>query len=245
MPGHYLYMEYNGRAVDDRLTNARALLFVGTPGDGLDYIRYIRCDVEGGDSTLRILGEGLRGEVGATGGDSTLRILGEGLRGEVGATGGDCTLRILGEGLRGEVGATGGDSTLCIFGEGRPLIVQIHGVEQAVIACNRTVHIDRSHLVSLLVMFGLAIVLQNAMKLIFTADFRRTVTALEGSWRISDGLTVPVTKFWILIMALGVLGCLSAFLHRPGSARASEPRRRTAKPLSSWAWMCAGCTRSP
>ena len=40
---------------DGRLTNAGALLFVGTPGDGLDYIRR---DVEGGDSILRILGGG-------------------------------------------------------------------------------------------------------------------------------------------------------------------------------------------
>lgn len=40
---------------DGRITNAGALLFVGTPGDGLDYIRR---DVEGGDSTLRILGGG-------------------------------------------------------------------------------------------------------------------------------------------------------------------------------------------
>ena len=74
--------------------------------------------------------------------------------------------------------------------------------------------IDQPHLVSLLVMFGLAIILQNAMKLAFTADFRRTSTVLDGSWRITDGLTVPVTKFWILAVALGVLCGLSAFLHR-------------------------------
>ncbi len=74
--------------------------------------------------------------------------------------------------------------------------------------------IDRPHLVSLLVMFGLAIILQNAMKLIFSADFRRADTALDGSWRVSDSLTVPVTKFWILIVALGVLGGLSVLLSR-------------------------------
>ena len=74
--------------------------------------------------------------------------------------------------------------------------------------------IDRPHLVSLLVMFGLAIILQNAMKLIFSADFRRADTALDGSWRVTDSLTVPVTKFWILIIALGVLGGLSLLLFR-------------------------------
>ena len=74
--------------------------------------------------------------------------------------------------------------------------------------------IDRPHLVSLLVMFGLAIILQNAMKLIFSADFRRADTALDGSWRVTDSLTVPVTKFWILMVALGVLGGLSVLLSR-------------------------------
>ena len=74
--------------------------------------------------------------------------------------------------------------------------------------------INRPHLVSLLVMFGLAIILQNAMKLIFSADFRRSSTSLDGSWRVTDTLTVPVTKFWILVIALGVLGCLSLLLTR-------------------------------
>ena len=74
--------------------------------------------------------------------------------------------------------------------------------------------IDRPHLVSLLVMFGLAIILQNAMKLIFSADFRRADTALDGSWRVTDSLTVPITKFWILIVALGMLGGLSVLLSR-------------------------------
>ena len=38
---------------DGRLTNAGALLFVKTPGDGLDYVRR---DVAGGDSTYRVRG---------------------------------------------------------------------------------------------------------------------------------------------------------------------------------------------
>jgi len=74
--------------------------------------------------------------------------------------------------------------------------------------------IDRPHLVSLLVMFGLAIILQNAMKLVFSADFRRADTALDGSWRVTDSLTVPVTRFWILVIALGVLAGLSLMLSR-------------------------------
>lgn len=92
--------------------------------------------------------------------------------------------------------------------------------------------IDRPHLVSLLVMFGLAIILQNVMKLIFSADFRRTSTALDGSWHLADGLTVPVTKFWILIVALGVLGGLSVLLARTKlgkSIRAAAQNREAAR----------------
>ena len=72
--------------------------------------------------------------------------------------------------------------------------------------------LDRSHLVSLLVMFGVAIILQNAMKLIFSADFRRTDTAVGGVWELTDGVTVPVTRFWILIVALAVAAALTLFL---------------------------------
>ncbi len=92
--------------------------------------------------------------------------------------------------------------------------------------------IDRPHLVSLLVMFGLAIILQNLMKLIFSADFRRTSTALDGSWRLAAGLTVPVTKFWILIVALGILGGLSTLLARTKlgkSIRAAAQNREAAR----------------
>lgn len=69
--------------------------------------------------------------------------------------------------------------------------------------------LDRPHLVSLLVMFGVSIVVQNMLKLVFSADFRRAHTALDGSWRVTDSLTVPVTRFWILLVGLGVLGALS------------------------------------
>ena len=92
--------------------------------------------------------------------------------------------------------------------------------------------IDRSHLVSLLVMFGVAIILQNILKLIFSADFRRADTALDGSWRVADGVSIPVTKFWILVVALGVLGGLSALLSRTrlGKAiRAAAQNREAAR----------------
>ena len=92
--------------------------------------------------------------------------------------------------------------------------------------------INRPHLVSLLVMFGLSIIMQNAMKLIFSADFRRTSTSLEGSWRLSDSLTVPVTKFWILLVALGVLVTLSLLLARTRlgkGVRAAAQNREAAR----------------
>lgn len=92
--------------------------------------------------------------------------------------------------------------------------------------------IDRSHLVSLLVMFGVAIILQNAMKLIFSADFRRNDTALDGAWELTEGVTVPVTRFWILIVAIAVAAALTAFLvyTRLGkSIRAAAQNREAAR----------------
>ena len=92
--------------------------------------------------------------------------------------------------------------------------------------------LDRSHLVSLLVMFGVAIILQNAMKLVFSADFRRTDTAFGGAWELADGVTVPVTRFWILLVALAVAAALTLFLMhtRLGkSIRAAAQNREAAR----------------
>ena len=92
--------------------------------------------------------------------------------------------------------------------------------------------IDRPHLVSLLVMYGLSIILANGMKLLFTADFRRNTTALDGSWALSGGVTVPVTKFVVLLFALGILAGLSTFLQRTKlgkSIRAAAQNRGAAQ----------------
>ncbi len=92
--------------------------------------------------------------------------------------------------------------------------------------------LDRSHLVSLLVMFGVAITLQNIMKLVFSADFRRTDTALTGAWELTGGITVPVTRFWILIVALAVAATLTLLLMRTRlgkSIRAAAQNREAAR----------------
>jgi branched-chain amino acid transport system permease protein len=92
--------------------------------------------------------------------------------------------------------------------------------------------IDRAHLVSLLVMFGVSIILANGMKLIFSADFRRNETSLDGSWRLADGITIPVTKFFVLLAALGILVALSTFLQRTRlgkSIRAAAQNREAAQ----------------
>ncbi len=91
--------------------------------------------------------------------------------------------------------------------------------------------IDRPHLVSLLVMFGVAIILQSLMKLIFSADFRRNETSLDGSWQVADRITIPVTKFFILIFAIAILTLLSLFLQRTKlgkSIRAAAQNREAA-----------------
>jgi hypothetical protein len=68
--------------------------------------------------------------------------------------------------------------------------------------------VDRPILVSLLVTFGLSIMIANAMKLIFTADPRLTDTALGGAWNVGN-VTFPVTKSMIMVVALAIMdpGC--------------------------------------
>ncbi len=72
--------------------------------------------------------------------------------------------------------------------------------------------IERPHLISLLVTFGLSIVLANSVKLIYSATFRTVDTALSGFWRVGANITVPVTKTYVLLAALIIMGVLHLFL---------------------------------
>ena len=94
--------------------------------------------------------------------------------------------------------------------------------------------IDRSHLVSLLVMFGVSIMLQNVMKLVFSADFRRTDSVFDGAWQLGGGITAPVTRVSILVVALAIAAGLSLFLVRTRlgkSIRAAAQNREAARIL--------------
>lgn len=73
--------------------------------------------------------------------------------------------------------------------------------------------IERPHLMSLLVMFGVAIILSNSAKLLFSATPRIVTTAASGFWRVGD-VTVPVTKTYILITGLLIMVGLHVFLQR-------------------------------
>ena len=94
--------------------------------------------------------------------------------------------------------------------------------------------INRSHLVSLLVMFGVSIMLQNVMKLVFSADFRRTDSVFDGAWPLGGGITAPVTRVSILVVALAIAAGLSLFLARTRlgkSIRAAAQNREAARIL--------------
>jgi len=93
--------------------------------------------------------------------------------------------------------------------------------------------IERPHLVSLLVMFSVSIVISNAVKLIFDADFRRVQSSIQkGFWSIGDELTVPKKGTVVLIVGLLVLGALQMFLQRTRlgkSIRAAAQNREAAQ----------------
>lgn len=73
--------------------------------------------------------------------------------------------------------------------------------------------IERPHLISLLVTFGLSIVVANVFKLWFTATPRIVNTEFSGFWRLGD-ITVPVTRTFVMIAALVMMGLFYLFLKR-------------------------------
>jgi len=93
--------------------------------------------------------------------------------------------------------------------------------------------INRPHLVSLLVMFAVSIVLSNAVKLIFDADFRRVQSSIQrGFWEIGGGVTVPRKGTVVLLVAILVLVALQLFLNRTRlgkSIRAAAQNREAAQ----------------
>jgi len=109
-------------------------------------------------------------------------------------------------------------------------VMFVVGVLVQLVLINRVV--ERPHLVSLLVTFGLGIAIANATKLIFGADPRITDTAISGFWRLGDTVTVPVTKFAITGVALAMMATLYSFLQytRLGkSIRAAAQNKEAAR----------------
>ena len=91
--------------------------------------------------------------------------------------------------------------------------------------------IDRPYLISLLVTFGLAIIMANSFKLAFTATPRSVDTILSGFWRAGN-VTVPITKSVILIIAVVMMASLHLFLQRTRlgkSIRAAAQNREAAR----------------
>ncbi len=91
--------------------------------------------------------------------------------------------------------------------------------------------VERPHLVSLLVTFGLSILIANVMKLAFSADPRITETTFTGAGRLGD-VTIPATKSAILVVALAIMASLYLFLHRTKtgkSIRAAAQNKQAAR----------------
>ena len=91
--------------------------------------------------------------------------------------------------------------------------------------------VERPHLISLLVTFGLGIMMANIVKLLFTADPRITETVLKGFWPVGN-VTVPKTKSGILVAALIIMFTLHLFLQRTRlgkSIRAAAQNREAAR----------------
>ena len=91
--------------------------------------------------------------------------------------------------------------------------------------------IERPHLISLLVTFGLSIIIANVYKLAYTATPRAVNTAFSGFWPIGD-VTIPITRTFVLMTALLMMAALHLFLQytRLGkSIRAAAQNREAAR----------------
>ena len=109
-------------------------------------------------------------------------------------------------------------------------VMFVFGYLLQLVLINRIV--DRPHLVSLLVTFGLSIIMANAVKLRYTATPRLTDTALEGVWHLFGSVTVPRTKSGIMAVALLIMGALYLFLHSTKlgkSIRAAAQNKQAAR----------------
>lgn len=89
--------------------------------------------------------------------------------------------------------------------------------------------VEKPHLVSLLVTFGLSIVMSNIAKLLFTASPRSIEVAYSGALRMGD-LTFSNIKTLVFIGALIMLAALYLFLHytRLGKSIRAAAQNKTA-----------------
>jgi len=73
---------------------------------------------------------------------------------------------------------------------------------------------------SLLVSFGLTLVLQNLVILLFSADERAIQVRYAGAGLDAFGLALPFTRLWSLLIALAAVVAMHLFLHHtyPGKA---------------------------
>ena len=91
--------------------------------------------------------------------------------------------------------------------------------------------VERPHLISLLVTFGLSIALATLANVIFTADPRTVPVSYNGSIDIL-GMTVPIVKTLILFLALLIMFALHLFLQRTRlgrSIRAAAQNKNAAR----------------
>ena len=91
--------------------------------------------------------------------------------------------------------------------------------------------VERPHLISLLVTFGLGIIFANTIKLAYTASPRTTDTAFNSFWPVGN-VTFPESKTFILVIALLIMIGLWAFLQRTRtgkSIRAAAQNKEAAR----------------
>ena len=91
--------------------------------------------------------------------------------------------------------------------------------------------VERPHLMTLLVTFGVSIALANLFKILFSSDPRNVAVSYNGSVELA-GITFPIVKTIIFAAALLIMLCLHLFLQRSRlgkSIRAAAQNKNAAR----------------
>ncbi len=89
--------------------------------------------------------------------------------------------------------------------------------------------VSAPHLMSLILTFGISLILMNSALVAWTADFRMVTTSYSGNNFSVGGVVVPIARLITFLISLGVVGALSLVLTKTELGRAIRATAQNAQ----------------